>query len=119
MTACLAVGATTLMLALPAFSLSWTHSVERTEWREDWRIDGATLVLETARVRGSGAGMDPGEGARLQDGWWVWSPDLRVPELWLAASGATGAGWQLCSDGVCHDLGTTAGAALRLAPCGG
>lgn len=118
--ACLSVGALALHLATGAFTLEWTHSVERIPWREEWRVEAGGLRLARAAVRGSGAGMEPGEGARLQGGWWVWTPDApAVAELWLAASGATGAGWTLCSGAVCHELGARPDDALRLAPCKG
>ena len=116
---CLAVGATLLTLTGPGFTLSWTHSVERVEWREDWRVAGASLMLERARIRGSGAGMEPGEGAILEDGWWVWPVDLRAPSLTLAASGATAGGWRLCSGGTCREIGAESGAPLTLKPCPG
>ncbi|MEZ5450817.1 MAG: DUF1850 domain-containing protein [Thiolinea sp.] len=32
------------------------------------------LQLLQARVKGSGAGMEPGDDAVLKDGWWVWQP---------------------------------------------
>lgn len=118
MAACLLIAGKPLMLAGAVFSLGWTHSVEKTGWEERWRLAPEGLVLEEARVRGSGAGMDPGPGARLVDGWWVWAPDLAVQrQITLAASGATGAGWQLCADGVCRELGAEPGLALTLAPC--
>jgi hypothetical protein len=117
MTTCLMAGAMVLALSNPGFSLHWTHSVEKVEWAEDWAVEGTTLRLTRARVKGSGAGMEPGEGAVLQEGWWVWSPDLSVPSLLLAASGATGAGWQLCDGPLCHELGVNPGEALLIAPC--
>lgn len=117
MTACLLVGTMVFALAVPTFTLRWTHSVERTVWAEEWKIDGQALHLMTARVKGSGAGMEPGADARLEDGWWVWSPGTTVPELHLAASGATGAGWEFCADGQCQSLGVTASAPLLIAPC--
>ena len=80
-------------------------------------VEGTTLRLVRARVRGSGAGMEPGDGAVLRGGWWEWAPGTQVAELHLAASGATGAGWRLCSGATCHDLGTQAQDALRIAPC--
>ncbi|ADZ69516.1 DUF1850 domain-containing protein [Polymorphum gilvum] len=117
MSLCLAVGAKALAVAA-GFTLSWTHSVERTGWQERWSITPAGLVLEEARVRGSGAGMEPGDGAWLEEGWWVWQPDLPPqPRIVLAASGATGAGWTLCSAGDCHDIGAEAGAPVVIAPC--
>jgi hypothetical protein len=104
---CLATAALAVGLAVDAFTLSWTHSVERTEWRERWRVDEVAdvLVLTEARVRGSGAGMEPPDGAVLRDGWWVYRADRRLATLRLAVSGATGSGWRLCTDGGgCRDL---------------
>ncbi len=114
---CLAVGATLLALAAPGFTLSWTHSVEHVDWQEDWRVEGSALVLERARVRGSGAGMEPGDGATLEDGWWTWPARLRTPALVLAASGATGKGWTLCSGDACHSIGAESATPVTLAPC--
>lgn len=117
---CLLVGATALTLASAGFDLTWRHSVEKTEWRESWVVEDGRLRLSEAAVKGSGAGMEPGPEARLQGGWWVWTPDLApVASLTLAASGATGAGWRLCDAAACHDIGAAAGAPLRLAPCDG
>lgn len=114
---CLLAGAAVLTLAGPAFSLHWTHSVERVEWVEHWTVERDALHLTRAAVKGSGAGMEPGPGAVRQDGWWVWAPDTRLPALHLAASGATGAGWRLCDGTTCHDLGLAPGAPVTLAPC--
>ncbi|MCR8725704.1 DUF1850 domain-containing protein [Frigidibacter sp. ROC022] len=120
MSSCLLIGATALALAQGSFSLSWEHSVEKIEWRETWEVLPEGLHLTQAAVKGSGAGMDPGEGAVLRDGWWVWTPDLApVPQLVLAASGATRGGWTLCADGACRVIGAEAGAPLVLAPCPG
>ncbi|WP_102109008.1 DUF1850 domain-containing protein [Oceaniglobus roseus] len=107
------------MLAAPDFTLSWTHSVERIEWRETWHVVPDALRLSRAEVRGSGAGMEPGPDARLEDGWWVSEPDLTVPALTLAASGATGGGWRLCADGRCRELGAQPGAPVVITPCAG
>lgn len=117
MTGCLMVGASLLALATPEFTLDWQHSVEKTRWRESWQISPAGLLLTEAAVQGSGAGMEPGEGARLQAGWWVWQPQLpRQPGLALATSGATQGGWHLCSGGICHDIAET-GETVFLRPC--
>lgn len=115
---CLVAGALILTLSAPVFSLNWAHSVEKTEWAEVWAVLPDGLRLESAAVKGSGAGMEPGPGARLADGWWVWKPALQVPALKLAASGATGAGWRLCDGAICHEIGAQAGEALTIAPCG-
>lgn len=102
---CLAAGMAALTLAADAFTLAWTHSVERSEWQEDWRVQAAALQLAQARVRGSGAGMEPPEGAELRDGWWVYRQPLTLPRLRLAVSGATVDGWRLCTaDQGCREL---------------
>ena len=116
MTACLLIGSLAVAVG-GGFSLSWTHSVERVDWQESWIVQDDRLVLTEARVRGSGAGMEPGENARRQDGWWVWNPGITTPQIVLAASGATGGGWQLCTDDGCRELGAKAGEAITLRPC--
>lgn len=108
MSLCLATPVLALALAADSFTLRWTHSVELSGWQEDWRVEGHTLVLAEARVRGSGAGMEPPEGAVWREGWWVYTAPRRLPVLRLAVSGATagrGGGWQLCTaDAGCRDL---------------
>lgn len=119
---CLA-GAPPLPLADGRFTLEWHHSVEHVAWREFWEVTPAgMLALTGAAVRGSGAGMEPGEGAVLADGWWRWPviPPRELPELLLGASGATGAGWLLCDPATpdrCREIGATPGAAIALRPC--
>jgi len=116
---CILAGA--LMLALAdsgSFTLQWTHSVERQDWRETWEVtQDNRLHLTQAAVKGSGAGMEPGPGGRFENGWWVWAPDLPpVPALVLAASGETPSAWTLCGAD-CTRLGASAGQPVRLSPC--
>jgi len=57
-----------------------------------------------ARIKGSGAGMEPAPDARLVDGWFQWQPKRApMPEVVLANSGAAGE-WRLCSNGHCDTL---------------
>ncbi len=120
MSLCVLAGTAVLALQAEAFTLGWTHSTAQTRWEEDWSLDASKLTLHRARVRGSGAGMEPPEGAALADGWWVWTPTLPPqPELVLAASGATGNGWTLCIPGRCLELGAEPGPPIRIAPCPG
>ena len=104
MSLCLASAGVVKSLALAAFTLAWTHSVERIEWQEDWRVSREGLELAQARVKGSGAGMEPPPEARLVNGWFQWQPD-RPPlqELVLGNSGVAGE-WRVCSDGRCRTL---------------
>lgn len=113
-------GGKAIALAAGLFTLSWTHSVEKVTWQERWAAKPDGLVLKEARVKGSGAGMEPGEGAHLKDGWWIWEPQAApLPELLLASSGATGAGWMLCGSDGCQELGRETGIPIVLRPCAG
>jgi hypothetical protein len=116
---CLLAAGKTLTIAASAFTLSWTHSVERTRWEESWRINpDATLELVEARIKGSGAGMEPPSDAVLRGGWYVYAPKLPARrELLLAASAATGAGWTLCAAGQCTSVGALAGEPVTVRAC--
>ena len=120
MSACLLAGALAVALGTDrAFSLEWTHSVEKEGWHEDWQLRDGRFHLTRAAVKGSGAGMEPGPDGWFEDGWWVWSPDAPpVPQLVLAASGETLSGWELCADGRCIPLGVEAEEPIVLRPCG-
>jgi len=100
---CLASAGIVKTLALASFTLAWTHSIEKVEWQEDWRVTPQGLELVQARVKGSGAGMEPPSDARLVDGWFQWEPRIAVPEVALGNPGAAGE-WRLCSDGKCRTL---------------
>jgi hypothetical protein len=100
---CLAAGAVTAALAVDAFTLAWTHSIAKTRWEEDWRIEGKTLVIAEARIRGTGAGMEPPADAVLKDGVWHYRPAIRLKQLHLAHSPYT-TGYELCLNGTCRPL---------------
>ena len=101
---CLASAGIVKTLALASFTLAWTHSIEKIEWQEDWRVTPHGLELAQARVKGTGAGMEPPPEARLVDGWFQWQPARApMPEVVLGNSGAAGE-WRVCSDGKCRTL---------------
>jgi hypothetical protein len=96
---CLTASGKTVALALEAFTLIWSHSVEKSEWREDWRIFSGRLVIERASVAGTGAGMDIPEGAQLRDGVWIYEPDRQpVDRLRLMDAGRPDDDWTLCDE---------------------
>ena len=104
MSLCLISAGAVKALSVAAFTLAWTHSVEKVDWQEDWRVAANGLELVQARVKGSGAGMEPAPDARLVDGWFQWRPNLPpTPEVVLGNSGAAGE-WRLCSGGLCRTL---------------
>ncbi|QOZ23175.1 DUF1850 domain-containing protein [Bradyrhizobium sp. CCBAU 51753] len=101
---CLASAGVVKTLSVAAFTLAWTHSIEKTAWQEDWLITSAGLELTQARIKGTGAGMEPPPEARLVGGWFQWSPPpLPRPEVVLGNSGAAGE-WLLCHAGRCQTL---------------
>ena len=104
-TLCLAAGALTAVLATDAFTLSWTHSVEKVEWQEDYSIVDGALELREARIKGSGAGMEPPDGAVLRDSWWTYRPATGpIAVLRLTHSGFA-ADYRVCWSGACRSLG--------------
>ena len=115
---CIHAGGKAVTFAAGMFTLSWTHSVEKTRWQEQWVATEQGLVIREARVQGSGAGMEPGDNARREGSWWIWTPDLPpFRELVLASSGATDSGWTLCDAHDCRELGRKAQAPIVLRPC--
>lgn len=101
---CLAAAGLVAALPLTGFTLSWTHSIERTRWEEDWRVAGAALELREARIRGSGAGMEPPAGARHEDGVWRYVPSHPTHARVRLTHSPHAAGYELCADGRCRPL---------------
>jgi hypothetical protein len=103
-------------LSVATFTLAWTHSIEKVEWQEDWRITASGLELVEARIKGSGAGMEPPPQARLVNGWFRWKPERPpMPDVILGNSGAAGE-WRLCADGKCRTLSAILGHSVGTEP---
>jgi hypothetical protein len=109
MSLCLAAAGVAVEIAVSTFTLSWTHSVEKTLWEEEWRIAGDRLAIVKARVEASGAGMEPPAEAQLVRGFYVWQP-MRAPLAELVLRRAAQAGdWHLCAGTRCAALGAWLG----------
>ncbi|MDP2095951.1 MAG: DUF1850 domain-containing protein [Hydrogenophaga sp.] len=124
---CLALAASsTAPVFVPAerFTLAWTHSIEKVRWEEDYAVTPSpsppTLHALAARVRGSAAGMEPPDDARLVNGWYTYTPQMRhPPELRLTRSEFT-ADYELCLQGRCQPLSAwlpSDGGVTRLTAC--
>jgi len=109
------------------FTLAWMHSIEKVRWEEDYEVaqSGSTgaapaLIAVAARVRGSGAGMEPPPSAVRRGGWYEYIPAQRVhAELALTRSPYT-ADYELCADGGCRPLSAllpSDGGVTRLYAC--
>lgn len=117
---CILAAGKVTMMAGAAFTLAWTHSVEKTRWEEHWKVTPAGLQVVEARIKGSGAGMDPPDGSVFRDGWWVYALKVGPQQrLLLAASGATGGGWTLCAEGRCAVIGARAADPAVVTACDG
>ncbi len=118
---CLAAG---LLLAPvgEAVTLRWTHSIQKTLWEEDYRVVGRALIVDSARIRGTGAGMEVPDGAAFHDGAWHYRPALPpLPVVHLRHSPYV-APYTLCAAGVCRSApewlpGLPDDAILSLQPC--
>lgn len=97
---------------LPAedFTLAWDHSVQKTRWEERYRPQDHALRLVSARIQGTGAGMEPPPDATFADGWWSWQPGTELPELRLTLSPYAG-DYTLCGSRGCRSLAALAGPA--------
>jgi hypothetical protein len=117
---CISAGARILVtLPVHGFTLQWQHSVEKVLWEEDYFVAGDWLLLTRARVRGSGAGMEPAPDAvRIGDAWSYRPADRWRRSVELARS-EHGEDYQLCIDGKCRSLGAMvpAGAPTTLRAC--
>jgi len=124
-----AVQATPVFVPAEYFTLAWTHSIEKQRWEEDYAVvpgnaPGQPPVLRAlqARIKGSGAGMEPPPDAVLQNGWYVYTPTTTtVPELLLTRSEFT-ADYDLCLAGHCNSLSNVIASdssVTRARPCFG
>lgn len=91
-------------LPVAHFTLAWEHTIEKIRWEEDYRVSVQGLVLEQARIKGSGAGMEIPEGARLKNGSWHYRPQLPpLQPLHLGRTPEAG-DYELCVEDVCQLL---------------
>ena len=118
---CLAApGYATVRIPAERFTLVWRHSIEKVDWEEDYAIVGSRLHLSEARIRGSGAGMEPPDDARLVDGVYVYHP--RQPwfdGLDLARSSYV-EDYRLCIGGACRPMSAwipVAAGSTHVTPC--
>lgn len=90
------------------FTLAWTHSIEKVRWEEDWQVRGLTVVPVAARVRGSGAGMEPPPGSILRDGWYHYVPAVAPLDRVTLSRRGYAADYELCWDGTCRPMASVA-----------
>lgn len=111
---CLGLAFAVVYATIPAkiLTLSWTHSVEKTRWEEDYTIRDGRLVLTAARVQGSGAGMEPGRHGTRRGDWWEYRPDIAPQAKITLANSAFTDDYRLCADGDCRMLAAWLGESI-------
>ncbi|WP_322995880.1 DUF1850 domain-containing protein [Castellaniella sp.] len=109
-----------------AFTLAWTHSIEKIRWEEDYWVQRdasgqAVLVAGQARVLGSGAGMDPPPDAiHHADGWYSYQPQTPPLQVLRLTRSIYTADYDWCVEGHCRPLRAimpTDGDVTLLKPC--
>lgn len=117
---CVLVGTALHGLPVERFTLRWQHTVEKVLWEEDYLVAGGWLFLAGARVRGSGAGMEPpADAIRVGDAW-HYRPRERWHRALHLARSPIGRDYELCADGTCRPLSAWAPGPLEpttLEPC--
>ena len=83
---CLASSAGSARVEADHFELRWIHSIEKTQWTEQWRVLPGELLLQSATVETSGAGMDIPEGAVLVNGQYRYAVNTHLPSVTLSHS---------------------------------
>jgi hypothetical protein len=89
-----------------AVTLRWTHSIQKTVWEEDYVLEQGGLRLAEARVRGTGAGMEPPAGAVLRDGAWHYVPSLRQLHKVELRHSPYAVPYEFCANGRCRTTAT-------------
>lgn len=103
---CLVAGSLQVQLPASHFTLRWQHSIEKLDWEEDYAIAGGWLLLQSARVRGSGAGMEPPPHAYYERGVWHYrvAPAQRWSRSVVLTRSEFAQDYVLCANGQCHAL---------------
>lgn len=117
----LVAGVLRATLATDAFTLAWQHSVEKTRWEEDYRVESGRLVLAQSRIAGLGAGMEPPADAVLAGGVWRWRPAVAPLAKLRIVSSPFVSDYRLCWNGACSALRELARSngveVVTVAPC--
>ena len=94
-------------IATNAFTLAWTHTIEKVRWEEDYEVlqtpHGPLMRATKARIKGSAAGMEPPAHAVLVNGWYQYESDKQLTELRLTRSEFS-PDYQWCDQQGCRPL---------------
>ncbi|MBS1133889.1 MAG: hypothetical protein H6R02_1030 [Burkholderiaceae bacterium] len=116
---CISVGAQLVSLPTNEFTLRWQHTVEKTLWEEDYVVAADWLLLTRARIRGSGAGMEPPADAVKDGDAWSYRPADRWRRTVELAHSEFGDDYELCIRQSCRRISDIIGGrgVTTLKPC--
>lgn len=101
---------TPLFIPSTAFTLAWTHTIEKVRWEEDYQVaydfkhQQVRLHAVAARVTGSAAGMEPPDNAHLKDGWYHYTPTESYPSSLSLTRSEFSADYDWCTAESCVPL---------------
>ena len=98
------MGAQLVSLPTNEFTLRWQHTVEKTLWEEDYVVAADWLLLTRARIRGSGAGMEPPADAVKDGDAWSYRPADRWRRTVELAHSEFGDDYKLCIRQSCRRI---------------
>lgn len=101
---CIAAGAYAVAMYAPTFTLAWEHSIEKVEWRETWKVQNNAMRPVEARIKGTGAGMEPPKDAKLVDGWFVYAPKTKPQERLDLPDSSFAKPLRICLEGKCRPI---------------
>lgn len=115
---CIAIAmSSALVLRLPSpVTLAWQHSVGHFQLEEVWVATPQGLRLVEVRTEGLGAGVDLPADAEAVGRHWRFTPVLPLQQQVLLANSEYGAGYRVCSGGMCW-LIELRGEALAMSRC--
>src|SRR3546814_19527297 len=96
-------------------TLTWTHTVEKTRWEEDYSASAEGIVITEARIEAIGAGMEPPASAIREGRWWRYRPSLPTLASVELANSNFAEGYSLCWNRNCRALATVIPQAERVA----
>lgn len=101
---CLSAGALSATILTQSFTLAWMHSVEKIRWEEDWKIENAHLHVSSARIKGTGAGMEPPLDALFKNGAWHYTPHIQPLKRVILSHSPYTKEYELCLGLICKPL---------------
>lgn len=110
---CLVAAAMTVVLPVHGFTLSWQHSIEKIQWDEDYVVVGHKLQVVDARIRGTGAGMEPPPDAVFKDGIYHYKPKIGPLASFEMARSPYVKDYTICWNHVCHPMADVMGSVQK------